>query len=105
MGVSNVCNIEKPIIIKSFIECIYNIDDNNNEIQIINYRGEKFVNEEIESKVKILYNNRKEKIKYKKKFEKKGINSIHFIIEGEINDLSYIFNKCSSLIEINFINF
>ena len=36
----------------SYIKCIYDIKDYN-ETQIINFRGETTINEEIESKIKI----------------------------------------------------
>ena len=37
----------------SYIKCTYDINDINESIQIINDRGVQFVNEEIETKVKI----------------------------------------------------
>ena len=40
----------------------------------------------------------------KKKFEKLGINVIYFIIEENLNNMSFMFNECSSLKEINFVN-
>ena len=52
-----------------YIKCVYDIK-NHNETQIINYRGEKRINEEIESKIQILNGNKKEKIKFTKKFDK-----------------------------------
>ena len=87
------------------IKCTYEIKDNNNYIQIINNRGIKNVNEEIESKVKILNGDKKEKLIFKKKFNKIGINIIYFIIEEKLTDISFLFNNCSSLKEINFISF
>ena len=54
--------------------CYYEIKDYN-EIQIISDK-----NEEIKLKVKILNGNRKEKLIFKKKFNKIGINYIDFII-------------------------
>ena len=44
----------------SYIKCIYDIKDYN-EAQIINFRGEKDINEEIESKVKIWNGEKAEK--------------------------------------------
>ena len=75
---------------ESLIECIYEIKDYN-EIQIINNRNGVDVNEEIESKIKIWNNNQKEKLIFKKKFEKLGSNIITFKIEENLSKLSYIF--------------
>ena len=89
----------------SLIKCIYDIKDNNITHQIINNRGEKTVNEEIESKIKILNGNQKEKLIFQKKFDKMGMNEITFIVEEKLNNMSFMFNDCSSLKEIYFINF
>ena len=50
----------------SYIECTYDIKDINAETQIMNNRGEVFINEEIESKIKILNGNQLEKLTLKK---------------------------------------
>ena len=50
----------------SYIRCIYNIKVNN-ETQIINYRSENHVNEDIGKKIKILNGDKKEKLIFKKK--------------------------------------
>ena len=63
------------------IKCTYEIKDINDEIQIINDKDEDDKNEEIEKKVKILNGNEKEDLKYKKKFNKIGLNTIIFICE------------------------
>ena len=89
----------------SYIKCIYEIKDNNNYIQIINNRGETIINEEIESKVKIWNNGKKENLIFKKKFNTKGKHIIYFIIEKPLNNMMLMFNNCSSLKEINFISF
>ena len=52
----------------SYIECIYDIKDINTETQIINNKGEVFINEEIESKIKILNGNQREKLTFRKKY-------------------------------------
>ena len=52
--------------------CTYEVNVINNDIQIINNRFGKYINEEIESKIKILNNGQKEKLVYKKKFDGKG---------------------------------
>ena len=50
---------------ESLIKCTYEIKDYN-EIQIINNRYEEYVNEDIETKIKIWNNNKREKLFYKK---------------------------------------
>ena len=79
----------------SYIKCTYEIKDNN-YIQIINNRDLEYVNEEIESKVKIWNNGKKENLIFKKQFNKKGIYNIYFIIEKKLNNMSFMFNNCSS---------
>ena len=88
---------------ESLIKCIYDVKENN-EIQIINNRFGNYINEDIEAKIKIWNNNKKEKLIYKKKFDKLGLNTIYFIIEKKLENLNFIFNDCSSLKQIQFIN-
>ena len=88
----------------SYIKCTYEIKDNN-YIQIINNRDKEDVNEEIESKIKIWNNAKKENLIFKKQFNRKGIYNIYFIIEKKLNNMSFMFNNCSSLKKINFISF
>ena len=88
---------------ESLIKCTYEIRDYN-EIQIINNRYEENENEDIETKIKIWNNNKREKLIYKKKFNKLGLNTIYFIIEKKLINLSFIFCNCSSLKQIQFIN-
>ena len=90
---------------KISFRCIYDIKNNNNETQIINNKYEEYINEDIESKIKILNDNKKENLIFKKKFDKIGLNTIDFIIEGNLNNMSYIFNNCSSLKQIQFLSF
>ena len=87
----------------SLIKCTYEIKDND-YIQIINNRDTKNVNKEIETKIKILNNGKKEQIIFKKKFPNKGIYTIDFLIEEKLNDMSNMFKECSSLKEINFVS-
>ena len=47
-------------------KCTYDIKDIDNEIQIMNNKGEKYINGDIESKIKILNNGKKEKLVFKK---------------------------------------
>ena len=56
----------------SYIKCIYEINDYNYN-QIINNTDGLEINKEVESKIKILNNGRKEKLIFKKKFDKIGI--------------------------------
>ena len=37
--------------------------------------------------------------------DKIGINIIDFKIEGNLYNMSYMFNNCTSLIKVNFISF
>ena len=83
--------------------CTYLIKDNN-EIQIINDRGIVEINEEIESKIKILNGNKKEDLIFKKQFNSTGLNTVDFIIEGKLTNMSYMFNSCSSLKKVEFIS-
>ena len=75
--------------------CTYEIKDIYLKTKIIN---------EIKTKIKILNNNKKEKIISKKKFDKIGIYIIDFIIEEKLTDMSYMFCDCRSLKKIEFIN-
>ena len=88
----------------SYIKCTYEISDYN-YTQIINNTDGSEINKEIESKIKILNNGKEEKLVFKKKFNKIGINTIYFEIEGKLNNMSFLFNNCLSLKEINFISF
>ena len=98
-------NIQPEISLEiSYIKCTYDINDINESIQIINNRGIQFINEEIEAKVKILNGDKKEKLIFKKKFDKLGLNTVHFIIEEKLTNMSYMFNQCSRLKEVNFIS-
>ena len=88
----------------SYIKCTYEIKDQE-KTQILNYRSENYTNEEIESKIKILNGDKIEELIFKKKFEKIGINSIYFLIEESLSNLSYLFYKCSTLKDVKFFNF
>ena len=78
--------------------CFYDVKNIDEEIRIISdYKD----NKEIKSKIKILNNNKKEELIFTKKFNKIGTNTIDFIIEGKLTNMSHIFNKCKSLIQIN----
>ena len=81
----------------------YEIKDYN-EIQIINDRDRFYINEEIKSKIKILSGNRITELIMKKKFNRIGNNYIDFIIIGQLTDMSFMFNNCSSLKSISFIS-
>ena len=84
--------------------CFYDVKNKNEEMQIINYKCNNKINEEIESKIKILNKNKKEEIIFTKKFNKIGINTIDFFIEGKLTNMNGIFCDCKSLIKIEFIS-
>ena len=88
--------------------CTYDVK-NYNETQIINDRcyvnNREVINEEIKSKIKILNYTKKEELIFKKKFARQGYNTIDFIIEGKLTDLSFLFFNCDSLKTIEFIYF
>ena len=86
------------------MKCTYEVKDNE-EIRIINDRNSESINEEIEKKIKILNGNKKEKLIFKKKFNKIGRNTITFICEEKLKNISFLFLNCSSLKEIEFISF
>ena len=106
---SEKINIGIPIEILinqiSYIKCTYEII-NNNSAQIINYTDGAEINKDIESKIKILNNGKEEELVFMKKFNKTGMNIIYFIIKEKLNNMSFIFNNCSTLkiIEFNSIN-
>ena len=86
------------------IKCTYNIK-HKNEIQIINNTALNEVNEEIEQKIKILNGKKKEKLIFKKKFNKLGLNTITFICEEKLNNMNFMFNNCTELRRVEFISF
>ena len=88
---------------ESLIKCIYDIKELN-YIQIINDGNKDYTNENIKNKIKIWNNNKKEELTYEKKFNKLGLNTIWFIIEKKLDNLSYIFKDVKSLKQIEFIN-
>ena len=89
---------------KPYIKYTYEIK-NNDLVQIINNRGEKYINDEIESKIKILNDDNIEPLIFQKKFVETGINVVYFIIEEKINNMNYLFNKCNSLKKAEFFSF
>ena len=97
---NNIINNYSEMIIK----CTYDIKDNN-EIQIINDRNGDDVNGEIQQKIKILEGNQKYNLIFEKKFNNIGLNTITFICEEKLNNMSFMFNQCSSLKMIEFISF
>ena len=58
------------------------------------YKFDELKNEDIETKIKIWNNNKKEKLSYEKKFDKLGLAVVYFIIEEKLKDLSFIFKDC-----------
>ena len=99
MGICESCNnMNVPKI-----RCTYLIKDGK-ETQIINDRHSGDINEDILKKMKILNGNSRENLIFTKKFDKMGLNIIEFIVEERLNNMSYMFNNCSSLIKIEFIS-
>ena len=88
---------------ESLIKCTYDIKDFK-ETQIINDEYLYEINYDIEPKIKIWNNNQRERIIFKKKFDKLGLNTIYFIIEEKLFDMSFMFFNCVSLKQVKFIN-
>ena len=79
------------------IQCTYDIKDTN-LVQIMNDRGITAINEEIELKIKILNDdNIFEPLILQKQFNKLGMNTVIFVIEENLSDMSFLFNNCYSL--------
>jgi len=95
----------------NFIKCIYNINDIQKDINLINNKiykdayGNYEMNEEIENKMKININGKISPIIFKIKFNKIGNHTIYFISNEPIKNLSYLFYECLSLEEINLSSF
>ena len=88
-----------------FIECTYEIKDTN-FVKIINDRGIEEINEEVKSKIKILGDGDIfEPLIFQKQFNMLGLNTVIFVIEENLSDMSFLFNKCNSLKKIEFFNF
>ena len=87
------------------IRCIYDIKDTNNYVQIINNDDRGYINKEIELYIKILNGTKEEKLTFKKKFDKIGLNTIEFTIKRDITNINCIFNGCSTLKQVHFISF
>ena len=88
--------------------CTYFVPEKNigDKFQIINDRdGDKDINKEIKSKIKILNGNKKEKLVFKKKFNKIGENTIDFLIEGKLTNMNFMFRGCFTLIKVELISF
>ena len=83
----------------------YETKDNKEIIKILNYQCEGIINEEILLKVKILDGNQKKDLIFKKKFNKIGLHTIDFIIEGKLKNMSFLFSDCSTIKHIEFKSF
>ena len=94
-----------------YIKCVFNINKENvgKEIQILNhlYYCEKEIikNDEIEKKIKMIINGEIRKCIFKYKFNKEGKYNIYYIQENELENMSYMFNQCKYLEEINLSSF
>ena len=91
-----------PGIIENYIIATYKIETENinKEIQIINCCEKN--KKEIESGIEIFINNKKEKFSFKKIFDKAGKYYIKFNFIKLINNLSHLFENCSSLYLVDF---
>ena len=87
----------------SFMKCTYEVN-NLNFVQIINDTDGIEVNKEIKSKIKILNNGKEEYLVLTKKFNKIGKNIVFFSVQQKLNDMSFIFNNCSTLQKVEFFS-
>ena len=77
----------------SILLCI-NIKECNRSIQILNNTSKGEINKEIEKKIKILENDEIINIYLTKKFEKTGLHTINFVIEEQLENMSFMFKDC-----------
>ena len=107
IGPKEKINIGIPIEIIinkiSYIKCTYEIN-NLNFTQIINDTNGFEINKDIKSKLKIINSGKEENLVLKKKFDKIGKYIIYFEIQQKLNDLSFIFNNCSTLEKVEFFS-
>ena len=96
----------------NYIKCIYNVKEKNadKEIQILNngfndLTGFNKKNEEIESNIKIILDKEIRDCFFKYNFKKEGKFKVYFIQEKELTNMSYMFNKCQDIEEINLLPF
>ena len=91
----------------NFILGIYEIkkDDLGKDIQLINNKDYEGRNEEMEKNIKIIINGEIESNILKYKFNKEGDYTIYFISFNDLTNLSYMFDHCSSLKELNLSSF
>ena len=92
MGV--ICNDNNIRKTEVSFRCYYNVKEKNEYIYLIKWNKE----------IKILNGNKKEKLCSPKTFGKTGLNSVDFIIEGKLTDMSFLFFMCQSLIKVEFIS-
>ena len=96
----------------NYIKCIFNVKEKNidNEIQILNngfndLKGFTKKNEEIEKNIKIILDKEIRDCFFKYKFKKEGKYKIYYIQEKELTNMSYMFNGCQDMEEINLLSF
>jgi len=101
----------------NYIKGEMEIEENNKEIRIINsyeqYRREakldiedKYKNEEeIKENIEITINDKKIPFTYFYKFEEKGKYKIKYTFKNKLTNTCYMFQGCSSLIDIDLSNF
>ena len=94
----------------NFIKCEYEIKKENvgKDIQLINNKGKydfEIKNGEIEKEIKILINGEIKSNVMKNKFSKEGNYLFYIISSNDLTDMSWMFNECSELKEINLTSF
>ena len=96
----------------NYIKCVFNIKEKNidKEIQILNngfndLTGFTIKNEEVENNIKIILDKEIRDCFFKYKFKKEGKFRIYYIPEKELTNMSYMFNRCQDMEEIDLLSF
>ena len=85
--------------------CTYQVNDINNEIRLINNEDICSINPDILIKVKILNdNNEKQNLIFKKRFDSIGNHTLDYMVEGRLNNMSFMFNDYTSLKKVEFFS-
>ena len=106
----NIIQMNNIINKINFIKCLYEIkkEDIGKDIQILNNKGKfnyEIKNEEIEREIKVIINGEIKSNIFTYKFTKEGDYIFYLICYNDLTDMSWIFNECSSLKEINLSSF
>ena len=93
----------------NFIKCIYYIkkEDVDKDIQIINNKDsdDNIQNEEIEKEIKVIIDGEIKSNILTYKFNKEGAYTIYLISYNDLTNMSYMFNRCSLLKELDLSSF